>query len=116
MDDRWTISETGMSFSCQFDSREEAIEEGKAVYAKDFYIGKCQDVKAPSMPASYIFEHLNEALYDEVGDVVDDWPSVTRQDEEIFQKGLDKLIDEFLSKFGYRPEFFKVVEIELIKL
>lgn len=104
-----------------FDTKEEAIEEGKADLTWEgecpiFYVGKVKSVDtAININVDSIIDTLAEGVYEEVGEVAEDYLGDVKK--EHYQELEDKLSDciiEWMDKFGYSPNFFRVVSIEEI--
>lgn len=113
----WAISADGEFFSDSYESREEAIENLKDSY-EDGYIGRCVEIKFDEediLPYIEITDVLNEALFDEVGEISESWEFTAEQDKEISQIAAKAVID-YINKNNLQPRCFKVIDIEFIEV
>lgn len=104
-------------------TKEDAIataqtEEFKWNEGDSFQIGQVQSCENDiRVDAGTILEQIAENIYDEVGEVADDYlRHVKKEDEEILDKRLNKVIKDWMIEFMYMPDFYKVTNIELIKV
>ncbi|MFA4009723.1 hypothetical protein ACD491_16800 [Clostridioides difficile] len=130
--DVWLYSWDGECFgSDEYESKEEAIEAAKEellnfrefgewVYDKEFgklvYVGKREDVSLPGIDVEDTLERVQELIDDEFEDYGEDW--ITRikdEDRKILDNKLNEVFCLWVDKFGYKPTWFKVVEVEKIK-
>lgn len=105
-----------------FDTKEDAIEAGKEYYAHDeksydaFYVGQifpCTPYL--SVDASRILEDISLNVYEEIGEVAEDYlMDVKPEHEQILEERLNKVLKEWLKEFEYEPSFFKIDNIEKI--
>ncbi|HBF2562748.1 hypothetical protein [Clostridioides difficile] len=131
--DVWLYSWDDECFSDdEYESREEAIEAakeellkfrefGEGIYDKEFgelvYVGKREDVSLPGIDVEDTLERVQELIDDEFEDYSEDW--ITRikdEDRKILDDRLNKVFENWINEFGYKPTWFKVVDVEKIKL
>lgn len=110
--DRWCYGMTDEYFSDDFPTKLDAIEACK----KDLgggYIGRIIKVEFDEKDVSYdeTSYRLQEQLYDEVGDVAENWSLSTEQELELCEI-LSKAVIEYLNKNNLQPTVYKVVDIE----
>lgn len=111
----WCISDNGELFTDGYYSREEAIEEVRKEYGRG-YIGKEvhiefdeQDILIPE-----IEQELSEKLYEEVGEVSENW-EIPKDIMKKFVESYEKFVIDFINKNGLQPTCYKVVDIEQIQ-
>ena len=115
---KWCISTDGEFFSDVYDSKEEAIESIKDNYKYDGgYIGRCVDIRfvEQDIVDFEISYRLRDSLYDEIGEIVEDWDITDEQCEEISQIVAKAVID-YINKNNLQPNCYKVVDIEFIEV
>nr|DAG69811.1 MAG TPA: hypothetical protein [Caudoviricetes sp.] len=115
---KWCISADGEFFSDVYDSKEEAIESIKDNYKYDGgYIGRCVDIRFVEQDISdfEISYRLRDSLYDEIGEIVEDWDFTDEQHEEISQIVAKAVID-YINKNNLQPRCYKVIDIEFIEV
>lgn len=120
---KWVYSTSDEIFRTNdyFDTKEEAIEFGKAELTWDgecptFYVGQVQSVDfAIYVDPDQILENLAQSVYDEVGEVAEDYLRyVEKAHYRILEEELNKVVHQWMDKFNYNPTFFSVVNIEVI--
>lgn len=104
-------------FSDEYDSREAAMEacvhdlEPGARYCTAIVQVKDGGCYAPS--AYHLIEHMQEAAYDEVGEVAEGWLcNVTKEQEADLEDRVSQAIKAWLFIHGKQPTFFGVTEVE----
>lgn len=115
---KWCISTDGEFFSDVYDSKEEAIESIKDNYKYDGgYIGRCVDIRFVEQDILdvEISYRLRDSLYDEIGELVEDWSFTDEQCEEISQIVAKAVID-YINKNNLQPQSYKVIDIEFIEV
>lgn len=116
---KWVYSTNEENFtSDEFDTKEEAIEEG-AYEAWDceyesFYVGQKKSVVLTDFlpDTQSLVETLSENAYDAVGDLTDAWPSISREQRD----ELIALIDEWAIRNNLNPTFFQVINVESVEV
>ncbi|WP_010497715.1 hypothetical protein [Paenibacillus elgii] len=106
-----------------YDTKEDAIEaalseEYRWTDRDTFRVGqiKCctNDVK---LYAGSVLEQIADHVYDEVGEVAEDYlRHVKNEHESILEERLNKVIKEWMNEFGYYPDFYKIVNVEEVKV
>ncbi|MED1863369.1 hypothetical protein P4V41_07855 [Fictibacillus nanhaiensis] len=103
------------------DTKEQAIEAGKVDLTWEgecptFYVGQIENVDfALYVDPDGVLENIAQSVYDEVGEVAEDY--LRHVDEEHFktlEEDLNNVLRQWMDKFGYNPNFFKVTNIEKI--
>jgi hypothetical protein len=104
-----------------YETKEQAIEAGKADLTWEgecpaFYVGQVESVSfALSVDVNSIFENITQSVYDEVGEVAEDYLNdVTREHYQILEEELNDVLLKWMYKFAYNPSFFRVVNIEKV--
>ena len=100
-----------------YNSKEEAIESIKDNYRYDGgYIGRCVKIEFVENDMSHmeITDVLNEVLFDEIGEVSEDWEFTAEQDKEMSQIAAKAVID-YINKNNLQPRCYKVIDIEFIE-
>lgn len=114
----WATSDNGCWFYVcdEASSREEAIKE--CLERGDTHIGRAVMVEFTEDNVGgrvdEILEDLAEVLYDEVGDVADNWELDNEQMDEL-EKRIAKTVIDYLNEEGLQPSQFKVADIEEVK-
>ncbi|MFA4971558.1 MAG: hypothetical protein WC683_03015 [bacterium] len=104
----YATSREAEAWNGNFATREEAIEEGTREYEGDadhFFVacGECPD-PADAMPRALdIIEMMVECAGDEWGEIAEDWPEVSKEEE----KELDDILEGWARKHC-RISFFMV--------
>ena len=110
--DRWCYGMTDEYFSGDFPTKLDAIEACKKDLGEG-YIGRIVNLEFDEKDICYdeTTYRLQERLYDEVGDVAENWGLATEQELEL-SKILTKTIIEYINKNHLQPTVYKVVDIE----
>ncbi|EMJ5875660.1 hypothetical protein KWU03_14965 [Clostridioides difficile] len=124
MKDVWLYSWDDEYFaSDEFESKEEAIEAAKKELKmfghleENVYIGKREDVSLPGVDTEDVLERVQELIDNEFDEYGEDW--ITRikdEDRKILDDRLNKVFENWINEFGYKPTWFKVVDVEEIEL
>ena len=105
---------------CTFDSKEEALANARTQANKDdlfVYIGEVNHYEEDcSGLASDVVEKLQENAYNEVDDLAQNYMELTKEEEEILEERLKKVILDFQKEFNHKPDFWYVTDIERVKL
>jgi len=116
--DKWCASTDREFFPGVYDSREEAIESLKDDYnCDDGYIGRCVKIEFTEKDILdfEISYRLRDTLYDEIGELAEDWSFTDEQREEIHQIVAKAVID-YINKNNLQPQSYKVIDIEFIEV
>ena len=110
--DRWCYGVTDEYFTDDFPTKLDAIKACKEDLGQG-YIGRIVNLEFDEEDICYdeTGYHLQEQLYDEVGDVAENWRLTTEQELEL-SKILTKTIIEYINKNHLQPTVYKVVDIE----
>lgn len=118
---QWTHSYYDEIFQsgAYFETKEQAVEDGKKEYGEDykhFYVGQIKDVSFALTPnVDSVLEGIAQNVYDEVGEVSEDYLNhIEKEHYEALEDELNKVISVWMDKYGYKPEFFKVVNVEKV--
>jgi hypothetical protein len=115
---KWCYSFDEEMFEGRFDTMEEAIDNAKCNLEDEddddievFYIGQCQPIYL-GVHTGAIIDRLGDQAYDQAGAPASDflW-DVSREHEEILEKRLNAVIDEWLKEFNYTPDFYTVTNV-----
>jgi hypothetical protein len=120
---KWVYSTSDDVFRTNdyFDTKEQAIEGGKVDFTWEgkcppFYVGQVESADfAVYVDPDGVLENIAQSVYDEVGEVAEDYlKHVDKAHFQELEEELNKVVSKWMDKFGYRPNFFKVVNIEKI--
>jgi hypothetical protein len=115
-DDKWCVGENNIDFSCSFDTKEEAIQEGKNRGHDKFYIGICEDFTPEILPEN-IIEELAEAAYEVAGEHSDNFLSaVSKEQTEDLGNMLNNVLNEWMDKYKLEVDFYSVTDVEKIEV
>lgn len=111
--DEWCYGSTDEYFTEEFPTKAEAIK-----YCKDCdggYIGRIIRLEFDEEDICYdeTGYHLQNQLYDEVGDVSENWTLSAEQEKEL-SKILAKDIIKYINENNLQPNVFSVREIEWV--
>jgi len=96
-----------------FDTKQEAIDEGKADY-DDFFVGRAVAVK-PIIDVEVLLDKVSESVYEECGENADDYLNdvdVNMRDE--LSNQLNEVFQSWLTKHQLHPNFYLVEDVENI--
>ncbi|RXZ78028.1 hypothetical protein EBB07_28640 [Paenibacillaceae bacterium] len=121
---KWTFSGNEEFFNegKYFDTKEQAIEEGKQYFEKDyynsFYVAQVEEVgNGATVDVDSILEHITDSMFDELGEVAEDYLShVKTEHYEELELQLVEVIDAWINKYNYNPTFFIVANTERIDM
>ena len=110
--DRWCYGVTDEYFTDDFPTKLDAIKACKEDL-EGGYIGRIVNLEFDENDICYdeTGYRLQERLYDEVGDVAENWVLTTEQELEL-SRILTKTIIEYINKNHLQPTVYKVVDIE----
>jgi hypothetical protein len=120
---KWIYSTDNETFTTgdYFDTKELAIEGGKAEYTWQsecpvFYVGQVKSVGfSIYVDPDSILERIAESVYDEVGEVAADYLNdVEKEHFQTLEDELNDVVRKWMDKYGYNPTFFSVVNIEKV--
>lgn len=122
---KWTCSTHSEHFNDgeYFETKEQAIEFGKAEYSQyrtvsKFYVGQVESVGlGVCVDTESILEHINQSVSDEVGEAAEDYLLDTKQEhDDELENELCEVIANWIERHGYGPTFFRVVNIEKVEV
>ena len=110
--DRWCYGRTDEYFSDDFPTKLDAIKACKEDL-EGGYIGRIVNLEFDEEDICYdeIAYHLQERLYDEVGEAAENWVLTSEQEIEL-SKIIAKDIIDYINKNDLQPKCYKVVDIE----
>lgn len=115
------------SNSSEFDTKEEAVREGKKevlsenkIMQKDayvyFYVGMIEKVEPAGVDVEWMLENIAENTVDgmEVGE--DYLCDVAKEQQQELEEKLNEVLFSWMEKYKYNPTFFRIINIEKIML
>jgi hypothetical protein len=116
---KWCYSYNGENFEGLCDTREEAIEEAIFEYGEDYnviYVGRAKEVNL-GVRIDWIIEQIGEDAYEQVGEYAEDYLRDVKQEHaRLLKERFDNVLHQWLDEFGYKPNFWTVVDVEKIKI
>lgn len=108
-------------FNGTFSTREEAVEEAlrmaKEYGFDEFYVGKCEVVPLETnVDSENILHDLDERYCDESGCDYYIYDGVEEEHIKWLEDKMQEVIEEFHKRAGIEPNWFNVVDTELIKV
>jgi len=111
-----------------YDSKQEAIEEGKSELEdsnririqkdkeliKSFNIGQVEEVYSCGVDVDFILENVAENTVDGMEAGEDYLCDVTNEHNAELEQELNDVLFAWMKKYNYEPNFFKIVNIEKI--
>lgn len=116
----WDTSDEVFRPSDYFNTKEEAIEDAKAQEDEGevVYVGQVTDpITSVNIDVDNILEMISDQMYEEVGEAAEGY--LDRVEQAAFTELESRLNDtlmEWMEEFNYKPDFFKVGNIEGVKL
>lgn len=102
---KWGYSRDEEHYHGDFDTKEEAIEEGKSCERGDFTVGQYRDPNL-EVDADRVLDQILEEAYDEGGDCVEGWLSrVPRKQLEALSLTLSAAFQKWLVEHKHLPSF-----------
>ena len=106
----------------EFETIEECIEEAlDCGYEPDetIYVGECQKVEVGGIYFDDVIDRVEEAMYEEVGEVSEGWDitsiigrySYRKEIYEKYEEKLRKLVLDYLKEVKEEPGFYKVINV-----
>lgn len=126
----YEISDSNIWTGKEFDSKKECIENGRIAleaYNKDmkntsgkerskFRIGQVEKVLPSGVDVDFILENVAENTTIDTLEVGEGYlMDVKREHEEELEEKLNEVLFDWMDKYGYNPDFFKIVNVEEIK-
>ncbi|MGS5517698.1 hypothetical protein AB8L61_17055 [Clostridioides difficile] len=117
--DVWLYSKDREYFdSDEYESKEAAIKGAvKDGITKIVYVGKREEAYIPCVDAENILDYVQDRIDDEFGEFGESWSSYVKdEDEKILDDRLNEVFSKWVDEFGYKPDWYMVVDVEEIKL
>lgn len=106
----------------EFETIEECIEEAlDCGYepGETIYVGECQKVEVGGIYFDDVIDRVEEAMYEEVGEVSEGWDitsiigrySYRKEIYEKYEEKLRKLVLDYLKEVKEEPGFYKVINV-----
>ncbi|WP_242136603.1 hypothetical protein [Bacillus cereus group sp. BfR-BA-01360] len=118
---KWMINEhaDGIWSGPYFNTREEAIEEGKKEYFKSretFYVGQVSKEEiAIGINVDSVLDDIVINVQEQVGEVADDYLNhVDKEDYQVLEERLLEVVQSWMKERDYEPSYFKIVNTECI--
>lgn len=121
---KWTFSLwDDMWENPEFDTKQEAIAEARFQHSdysdQDYvYIGRTSTEKlGANVDVEAVLEMQGEFVFERVDDVSTDYlENVDDVHKAILERNLNKVFNEWMANFGYRPNFYEIVDVERVAL
>ena len=114
--DFWTVDE-------EFETKGKAIAYGKRKYEnydiQEFTVGQNKFVELSEIcvDEERVIENIAEMMHDVYGEVAEDYlQDVTVEHSNILQKRLSKVFIGWAKEFGYEPNFYEIINVDVIGL
>ena len=103
----------------EFDTKEQAIEEGRKEAIKEglikFRVGQIASPPKFGIEADIVIERISEVMYEDVGEVAEDYlDDVTKEHLLELEEKLNEVFFKWQKEHGYNPTFYKITNIEEI--
>lgn len=114
----WATEKYSDNYSEAFGTIEECIKEAKNMGCKagtTIWIGKVEEVGIRRVDLTSILEDLHNAVYDDVGEVAEDWYIEDIDNKEAYEKcenAINDLVVKYIEENGMEPTFANVVDSE----
>lgn len=117
---KWVYSTNSETFNSDlYDSKENAIQDAISDHGDDYefiYVGQVVSVH-PRLDVEDAIERAVESLYDDVGEVAEGYlESLPKEELADLQEKIDETFKQWLIKYSNEPTFYKVENIESIKI
>lgn len=111
----WAISTDEESFFGHFESKEEAIaaapgETGLGAGAR-FWVGRAVPYVPQPFDADRLLEQLGQDAADEVGEIAEDWPYLSRPQTDALEEEVHQVVMRHLAEADALPKFFTCEEV-----
>lgn len=111
---KWCFGEDSENFRGEYDTRDEAIKEGKKEVDEALTVGKMYR-PIVSTDVEIIIEDIQENMCDEYGDAADGYLNdITGIQKQELEQEFDKVLDTWIKKYKFQPDFYGVKDIEYI--
>lgn len=113
----WSTEKYG-NYSEDLETTEECIKEAKDMGCEagtTIWIGKVEEVDIRRVDLTSILEDLHNAVYDDIGELAEDWYIEDIDNQESYEKceeAINDLVVKFIEENGMKPTFGKITDIE----
>ncbi|WP_141552947.1 hypothetical protein [Bacillus thuringiensis] len=119
---KWMINEhaDGIWNGGYFDTREEAIEEGRKdcdfISGEKFYVGQVSKEEiAIGINVDSVLADIVINVQEQVGEVADDYLNhIDKEDYQVLEERLLEVVQAWMKERDYEPSYFKIVNTECI--
>ena len=120
-ENKWCYSTDKENYTGIFDTKEEAIKEGKIDAIdrdkKHFYIAKAIKDFTPCIDTDFIIELIQEDAYNNGGEWAEDYlDDISKEQLAELDKKLNDVLSDWLNKHNLKPTWFTVEDVEEISL
>lgn len=117
----YNINESDIWEGEEFDTKEQAISEGKKVAMDEgvnkFYIGETESTGKFGIDVDRTIEDIQQFTYDDVGEVAECYlDDVTQEHLLELEEKLNEVFFKWQKEYGYEPNFYKIINIEEINI
>jgi hypothetical protein len=115
----WSYSFNGENFEGRFATKEDAISEAKGNIGEDdgstIFIGQIEEVSL-GVPIEWLLDQLGEQAYEQAGEYAQDYMVyVKKEHQSELEKQLNDVLESWIKKHNYTPNFWSVVSVEEIR-
>lgn len=110
----------------EFNTKEDAIRAGKEelnteklreFYSNQFQVGQVAEVFPSGVDIDFILENVAENTTNETGEVGEDYLcDVEDEHRDELEEKLNEVLFAWMKKYKYEPDFYKIENVETIKL
>ncbi|QBP91205.1 hypothetical protein E1A90_07570 [Bacillus mycoides] len=119
---KWMINghADGIWSSDYFNTREEAIEEGKKECdfksGEKFYVGQVSKEEISiGINVDSVLDDIAVNVQEQVGEVADDYLNhIDKEDYKVLEERLLEVVQAWMKERNYEPSYFKIVNTECI--
>lgn len=117
----WCYSYNEENFHGDFETREEALAE--ALECSDgehsvIYLGN-PEKPSLSVSADRILDDLAESAYEQCGEYAEGYLAYVHKNKEAYNaldERINDVVQAWMKRFGYEPYFYKVVNVEEVRI
>lgn len=108
MTGKWAYSGNGENYSGNFDTKEEAIAEGRASCHSDFDVAQGRDHQ-PMISAVSVLEQLGEDACEDCGEAAEGWLSdVSKEQIANLETRLNNALCDWMNDNSLNPNFYSI--------
>lgn len=114
----WADEPYSNNYWGDFNTIQECIADAKDMGRKAetaIWIGKTEEAYIRQVDLTSILEDLHNAVYDDIGELAEDWYIEDIDNQESYEKceeAINDLVVKFIEENGMKPTFGKVTDIE----